>query len=83
MRKFPPDSWGTSKVKVMEQVKITHLRLEVRLQLDADLEVLAALLVERRVQTARVADLPAQGAVVALIPAQDAEDTDVTSRYLR
>ena len=61
---------------------MSYLHLEVGLQLDADLEVLAALLVERRVQTARVAYLPAQGAVVALIPAQDAEDADVTSRNL-
>ena len=62
---------------------MTCLHLEVGLHLDADLEVLATLLIEGGVQTARVADLPAQGHVVRLVPDQDAEDADVAARYLR
>ena len=62
---------------------MTCLHLEVGLHLDADLEVLAALLIEGGVQAARVADLPAQGHVVRLVPAQDPEDADVAARYLR
>ena len=60
----------------------TCLHLEVGLHFDADLKVLAALLIKGGVQAARVADLPAEGHVVRLIPAQHTKDADVASRYL-